>query len=199
MRHVPHPVVVLTAASPSSSHGLPSQPLGIAVSSFNTVTLDPPTISFNIRRPSQTLSAIHADGGRFRVHFLAPRAKSARIAGLFTQGNHEEAYRLRREIMGMSLDLEVGRGSGGGGGGRAAKIVDECVVACLECVLVKEVEVGDHVIAVAGVERIEARENNEPVLSYVRGKYVHEGVDLLGEIESEIVAEEVEDKKGSKG
>ncbi|KAF2752227.1 hypothetical protein M011DRAFT_18831 [Sporormia fimetaria CBS 119925] len=176
MRNVPHPVVVLTAASPSTS---PPSPLGLAISSFNTVTLDPPTISFNIRHPSRTLSAIRDDDGKFRIHFLSPRPMSAEIAAAFTNGNHEGAFEVRRRLVRLDMNAGVvGRAEGKEGGftSRAARILDPHVTASMSCVVEKEVEVGDHVIVVAKVSDVmREQELKEPFLMYVNGEYVLEG------------------------
>jgi flavin reductase (DIM6/NTAB) family NADH-FMN oxidoreductase RutF len=59
----------------------------MTVSSFNTVTLTPhPVISFNVRRPSETLNALLASR-RFLVHLLAPSAATATLARDFSKGN----------------------------------------------------------------------------------------------------------------
>ncbi|PYH84500.1 hypothetical protein BO82DRAFT_352056, partial [Aspergillus uvarum CBS 121591] len=59
----------------------------MTVSSFNTVTLHPtPIISFNVRRPSETLTALQSSG-RFLVHLLAPHARTAALARDFSRGN----------------------------------------------------------------------------------------------------------------
>jgi flavin reductase (DIM6/NTAB) family NADH-FMN oxidoreductase RutF len=161
MRNVPHPVVVLTAAAP---HPHEDMPLGIAVSSFNTVTLDPPTISFNIRHPSQTLDAIRRDNGRFRIHFLSRKPQSARIAHSFTRGNHQETYQERRRLAEMDTSGKIFS--------KAAHIKDAHVTAAMQCELTQEMTVGDHIIAVARVSALTAEEPIEPLLMYVQGRYI---------------------------
>ncbi|PWY80688.1 hypothetical protein BO70DRAFT_315980 [Aspergillus heteromorphus CBS 117.55] len=86
MRRVPYPVAIITATDP---HGPPEKAFrGMTVSSFNTVTLSPePVISFNVRRPSETLSALQSST-RFLVHLLAPRQATASLARDFSKGNH---------------------------------------------------------------------------------------------------------------
>ncbi|PYH91471.1 oxidoreductase [Aspergillus ellipticus CBS 707.79] len=86
MRRVPYPVAIITATDP---HGPPEKAFrGMTVSSFNTVTLSPePVISFNVRRPSETLSALQSST-RFLVHLLAPRPATAALARDFSKGNH---------------------------------------------------------------------------------------------------------------
>ncbi|KAF2278519.1 uncharacterized protein EI97DRAFT_431745 [Westerdykella ornata] len=161
MRRVPHPVVVLTAASPPPHV---DAPLGLTVSSFTTVTLDPPIISFNIKHPSQTLDAIRADQGRFRIHFLSSTRQATRIARSFTQGNHEKAFLKRQKLAKMDTS--------GRDFSRAAHIIHPHVCASMQCELTQEVEVGDHIIAVAKVLSISTDDVAESILTYVGGKFV---------------------------
>ncbi|OJJ97875.1 hypothetical protein ASPACDRAFT_122587 [Aspergillus aculeatus ATCC 16872] len=99
MRQVPYPVAIITSTDPhaharTSASPSPSQPSsssspfrGMTVSSFNTVTLHPtPIISFNVRRPSETLTALQSSG-RFLVHLLAPHPRTAALARDFSRGN----------------------------------------------------------------------------------------------------------------
>ncbi|RAH72123.1 flavin reductase family protein [Aspergillus aculeatinus CBS 121060] len=101
MRQVPYPVAIITSTDPhahahtsASPSPSPSQPpssptpfRGMTVSSFNTVTLHPtPIISFNVRRPSETLTALQSSG-RFLVHLLAPHPRTAALARDFSRGN----------------------------------------------------------------------------------------------------------------
>lgn len=86
MRRVPHPVAIITA---SDRHVSQDKPIfrGMTVSSFNTVTLSPePIVSFNVRRPSETLNALQSSG-RFLVHLLAPSVATAKLARDFSRGN----------------------------------------------------------------------------------------------------------------
>lgn len=86
MRQVPYPVAIITATEPSGPADTTSF-RGMTVSSFNTVTLTPhPVISFNVRRPSETLNALLASG-RFLVHLLAPGPTTATLARDFSKGN----------------------------------------------------------------------------------------------------------------
>ncbi|KAJ5729826.1 oxidoreductase [Penicillium malachiteum] len=86
MRRVPYPVAIITSTDPSGPHDTSSF-RGMTVSSFNTVTLSPhPVISFNVRRPSETLNALLASR-RFLVHLLAPSAATATLARDFSKGN----------------------------------------------------------------------------------------------------------------
>lgn len=86
MRRVPYPVAIITATDPSGPADITSF-RGMTVSSFNTVTLTPhPVVSFNVRRPSETLNALLASG-RFLIHLLAPGPGPATLARDFSKGN----------------------------------------------------------------------------------------------------------------
>ncbi|KAJ6017474.1 FMN-binding split barrel-like protein [Penicillium sp. IBT 35674x] len=86
MRRVPYPVAIITATDPSGAPDTSSF-RGMTVSSFSTVTLTPnPVISFNVRRPSETLNALLASQ-RFLVHLLAPGSATATLARDFSKGN----------------------------------------------------------------------------------------------------------------
>ena len=91
MRRVPYPVSIITATDPSSTNNnnIPSHSFrGMTVSSFNTVTLTPePVISFNVKRPSETLTALRSSR-RFLAHLLAPNKATATLARDFSRGNH---------------------------------------------------------------------------------------------------------------
>ncbi|KAL2820222.1 flavin reductase like domain-containing protein [Aspergillus cavernicola] len=91
MRRVPYPVAIITSTTPpsttESNPDPPSNFRGMTVSSFNTVTLTPkPIISFNVRRPSETLHAL-LSSGRFLVHLLAPNQDTVALARDFARGN----------------------------------------------------------------------------------------------------------------
>ncbi|KAJ5303353.1 hypothetical protein N7476_010152 [Penicillium atrosanguineum] len=86
MRRVPYPVAIITATDPTGPADTSSF-RGMTVSSFSTVALSPdPVISFNVRRPSETLNALLASG-RFLVHLLAPGPDTATLARDFSKGN----------------------------------------------------------------------------------------------------------------
>lgn len=99
MRRVPYPVAIITATDPlayantttnttaKNSSSSNNAYRGMTVSSFSTVTLNPePIISFNVRRPSETLTAL-LSSQRFLVHLLAPGSATAALARDFSRGN----------------------------------------------------------------------------------------------------------------
>lgn len=119
MRRVPHPVTIITAAETTQSTSADHPPAardrrqdqhistpkdtsrvssvkirGMTASSFNTVTLHPqPVVSFNVKRPSETLNTIQSSG-RFYVHLLAPNPDTAQLARAFSRGNENIMHLL---------------------------------------------------------------------------------------------------------
>jgi flavin reductase (DIM6/NTAB) family NADH-FMN oxidoreductase RutF len=75
MRLIPHSVVVCTSRSGSASRG-------ITVSSFNSLSLEPPIVTFHVATPSRTLDAIRASG-RLNIHILTGDVEGAKIAHHF--------------------------------------------------------------------------------------------------------------------
>ncbi|KAF2001059.1 hypothetical protein P154DRAFT_522050 [Amniculicola lignicola CBS 123094] len=166
MRHVPYPVVLIMA--PGHSKSAPMN--GMAVSSFNTVSMDPPTVSFNVREPSTTLAAIRANKGFFTLTILAGRSSSAQLLDKFTLGNSPKALEQRAAIE-IVRYKDIGFETG-------VKFVKPIlhdptdVFASLTGRIDQEVKVGDHVIVVAKVDDVQRLREAGSTLAYVQGKYV---------------------------
>lgn len=76
-----------TNATTATKNSTTNYARGMTISSFSTVTLHPePIISFNARRPSETLTAL-LSSRRFLVHLLAPGPATAALARDFSRGN----------------------------------------------------------------------------------------------------------------
>ncbi|KAJ4384499.1 hypothetical protein N0V86_000098 [Didymella sp. IMI 355093] len=168
MRMVPASVVVVTVAhvDPETDRNMP---MGIAVSSFSTVTLDPPTVSFNIKQPSKTLSAIRDARGSFRVHFLASHHEGLQIIEHFCRGNHPDAYEERLKDLHVKFpQAEDGLETTAP---LAPRIMGSGVCAEFECTLTHELPVADHVILVAQITSAVARNVRAPTMAYVNGSY----------------------------
>ncbi|TAQ89085.1 hypothetical protein B7494_g2603 [Chlorociboria aeruginascens] len=92
MRNLPHTVVVLTTTYQYPRRQIKGQSKfiendlwGITLSSFQMASLYPsPIITFNIMRPSHTLSALK-NSGNFLIHILHATEKGAAIADHFTR------------------------------------------------------------------------------------------------------------------
>lgn len=153
MRRVPYPVAIITATDPSGPQETSFR--GMTVSSFSTVTLTPhPVISFNVRRPSETLNALLASR-RFLVHLLAPGPATATLARDFSKGNATLSAMLsgHGEFEFSALDTEnerplpILRRKGSGDSNADFPFV-------LECTLHPEkIDVHDHSIVLGTVVR----------------------------------------------
>ncbi|KAF2176375.1 hypothetical protein K469DRAFT_607365 [Zopfia rhizophila CBS 207.26] len=157
MRNVAHPAVVITAGFAQA----------MTVSSFNTITLDPPMVSFNVRKPSRTLDAIKSDNGRFRVHILKATPDGARIADIFSRGNAEAGFNLIGKRTLMRFDTEYGS--------KAPRINLPCIFAALDCQLVQDMDVKDHVVAIANVNGVISKYTEGSTLMYVQGNFIKGG------------------------
>lgn len=143
MRLVPHHLTAIVSIDPSSP--LPS---GLLVSSFNTVTLSPiPMVSFNIKLPSSTYTAIRASRS-----FTASAINSAPTARMLVDGRPDH-------VVATSGRLKMGAGG----------------VWWMRCTWVpeKSMEVGDHMIVVGEVmETGKYGEGGEGrVVVYLNGGY----------------------------
>lgn len=168
MRMVPASVAVITVAhvDPETKE---SVPMGIAVSSLNTVTLDPPTVSFNIKQPSKTLSAIRDAHGSFRVHFLAGDQSGLQIIEHFCKGNHPDAYEER--LKNLFINVPQAEDGPATTAPLAPQLQGSGVRAAFECNLTHELPVADHVILVAQIKSIETGDLRIPTMAYVDGSY----------------------------
>lgn len=143
---------------------------GLLVSSFNTVTLTPkPYVSFNIKLPSSTYSAIKASN-----EFTASGLKDARIADAFVKRKFTPGDFYGDNIWHDLVDMDGHLKEGKGG------------TWWMRCRLSKDksLEVGDHMIVVAKVLESGGYAGGEGIgLVYAEGGYrkVGEVVDMKEE------------------
>ncbi|KAF1920332.1 flavin reductase like domain-containing protein [Ampelomyces quisqualis] len=188
MRSVPSSVAVITVAS-YDTELKKNVPMGVAVSSLSTVSLNPPTITFNLKEPSKTLDAIRASGGSFRVHYPMANRGGATMVDLFSRGNHADAYGMRNKELNIVVSGSRSlAGSRQTSASRTPKIMGRFVRAAMECTVTQELSVADHVLLIAKVDAIENHEPRQQSIMYVNGSYVrrdgtkiihHQGADAL--------------------
>ncbi|KAF1843954.1 uncharacterized protein K460DRAFT_397141 [Cucurbitaria berberidis CBS 394.84] len=168
LRKVPSSVAIITVES-VDPHTKKHVPMGVAVSSLTSVTLDPPTISFNIKQPSKTLDAIRAANGLFRVHFPGANLGGANVVEHFCRGNHPDAYDLRLKDLKIFVpsDWKDVRATVS----RAPQIWNDSICAAMECAVTHEFPVADHVIIAARVGSLEQKTLRDFTIVYVDGKY----------------------------
>jgi flavin reductase (DIM6/NTAB) family NADH-FMN oxidoreductase RutF len=127
---------------------------GVTANSFNTVSLDPPIVLWSLAATSPSLEIFRATG-HFAVNVLAL-----------------EQIELSRKFSRSSADKFAGVAFADGLHG--APILADCA-ATIECKVVNEHVVGDHVLFLGQVVRY-AHANAAPLL-FFNGKYI-QGVDL---------------------
>lgn len=142
MGHVPTGVVVITAP------GEP-QPVGLAIGSFTSVSLDPPLVGFFVGNGSSTWPAIQA-AGRFCVNIL---------------GEHQEPVCRVFATKGADRFAEVGWQPAPSG----APVLDEAV-AWIDCRIAQVVPAGDHQLVLGRVLALDARPDARPLVFH-RGGY----------------------------
>lgn len=115
--------------------------IGMTVSSFNTVSLEPAMALWNIQRDAHSLEAFHkADG--YTVSVLS--AEQGELAMRFTQGEYVERFAAIEDQRAPS--------------GRV--IVPGCV-AWFDCDLHQVIEAGDHDILLAHIKDYASSEDGE--------------------------------------
>lgn len=121
-------VTVVTTAAPDGA------PIGLTVSSFNSVSLDPPLILWSLSRRSNSL-AVFQQCERYVVNVLS--AGQIALARRFATGNTRERFN----------GLPHGQAPGG------TPMLDEYCAAWFECRNRSRYVEGDHIIMVGEVER----------------------------------------------
>lgn len=125
------------------------EPLGLAVNSFTSVSLEPALVAFCVAKRSQTWPKLRATG-TFCVNILA---------------EHQEA--LSRAFAGRPPDRFLGVGWRPGRSG--APILAD-VLAWIECAVDAEHDAGDHLIVVGRVRDLDVVGEGRPLVFY-RGGY----------------------------
>lgn len=109
-------------------------PVGVTVSSFNSVSLAPPLVLWSLSKTSFSRPAFTASG-HFAVHVLA--ADQSEFADRFARSKTEKWD---------GLDWHKGR--------KASPILSDCL-AVFECITAHEYDGGDHIILVGEVVAFE--------------------------------------------
>jgi 3-hydroxy-9,10-secoandrosta-1,3,5(10)-triene-9,17-dione monooxygenase reductase component len=143
--HFPTGVTVITAVGPDGS------PVGLAIGSFTSVSLDPPLVAFCPDRKSSTWPKIR-EAGVFCVNVLA-----------------EDQEQLCRVFATKSDDKFQGVGWRTGGSG--SPVLND-VLAWIDCDIEAVHDAGDHEIVVGRVRELEVeREGGVGPLVFYRGGY----------------------------
>lgn len=132
------------------------KPVGVTVSSFSSLSLEPPLVLFCLGLNTDNLEA-YASHGAVCINVLA-------------EGQHDvsEAF--------ASADAERFAGVRHRTADNGCEALDDCLVS-LECSIVNEYIGGDHLIIVGRVERIHRGGEDKPLLRF-RGDYAKIGEDV---------------------
>ena len=137
-------VTVVTSRHDGVQHGM-------TVSSFTSVSLDPPLVLVSLEQSSRTLRLVLSAG----VFAVAVRAEDQRaVAERFSGGvpDHEDRF--------TGFDVESTPGG--------LPIPKGCL-AWLDCTVVSQHEAGNHLLFVGRVDAAQALRQHEPLLYYNRG------------------------------
>lgn len=136
-------VTIVTAASDDGD------PIGMTVSSFNSVSLDPPLVLFSIARSARSLSVLEQASG-YAVNVLATQQMD--LSNRFARAGEEKWE---------GVDYRVGWGN--------APLL-EGALATFECEPYSVTDGGDHLVFMGRVVRHEANLEGDPLV-YFRGGY----------------------------
>lgn len=139
--HFPTGVTVVTAMDDAG-------PVGLAVSSFTSVSLEPPEVLFCATKTSSSWARIHT-AGRFSVNILA--ADQEDVCRVFASPATDKF-------------IEIGwkRSSNG------CPLIDG-VLAHIDCSIGQVVDAGDHHVVIGTVENLEVLREHEPLVFYRGG------------------------------
>lgn len=126
------------------------QPVGLTVSSFSSLSLDPPLVLFCLDKRTRALEAFKS--GHFAVHVLREDQRQLSIQ-----------FASRQDDKWNSVDFSTND--------YGIPVLSNCL-ARLECELHEMVEGGDHTIFVGKVHSLEHQTGGQPLL-YFRGAYAN--------------------------
>ena len=135
-----------------TARGADGQPVGLTVSSFNAVSLEPPLVLWSLAKSAGSM-ATFAHGQRYAIHVLASDQQAL-----------AERFATRRTDRWDGVAFTEGASG--------APLL-EGTLACFECFNRSQYAEGDHVIFVGEVERCTRRSGVSPLL-YHGGRFYTE-------------------------
>ena len=143
--HFPTGVTVVTSAGEPGT----GRPVGVAIGSFASISLEPPLVGFFLGTTSGSWPAIEASG-HFCVNVLG--ADQQELCGLM-------ASRSDTKFDGLSYDVA----------GSGAPILPDAH-AVIDCSIHQVVPMGDHNLVVGRVQHLAVHRDTEPMVFY-KGQY----------------------------
>nr|WP_084466576.1 flavin reductase family protein [Nocardia arthritidis] len=147
MRHYPAGVTVVTLTSPQG-------PVGFTATSFASLSLDPPLVSFNIAHTSSSLSAM-LDAESLVIHFLGEHQQH--LAHRFSRTTEE---RFTDRALWTTLDT--------------GEPILHGTPIWLRATVHQQIPIGDHTFVVGLVTRVHDNTDEKPAaapLLYYNGRY----------------------------
>lgn len=138
-------VTVVTTLTPGAG-----EPVGVTVSAFSSLSLDPPLVLFCLGNSTSSMDAFKAFG-HFAINILSERQRDLSI---------RFASRSADKWQGVPTTTWTS----------GVPILSGCL-ANLECSLVNIVDGGDHQIFIGKVEKLKHQEGGSPLV-YFRGTYM---------------------------
>ena len=141
---------------------------GITVSSFTSLSLDPPRVMFNIKTPSRALDAMEH---RFAAHFLGADGESIAWAKRFAsnEADHDREH--------GGTGVEGGRWEGEACWSRSKDGIPvyKGASGTILCETEREIYVGDHVIVVGRVTATDGHKGSKTGLVWQHHSFRHVG------------------------
>lgn len=133
-----------------TTYGEEQEPLGLTVSAFCSVSLDPPLVLVCIDKSAHSLASL-LDRGGFTVNFLA-------------EGNGDLAMTMASKALGKFSDLAIDTPSSE----PAGPVLTQGVFAHFECRTRESVDAGDHWVLIADVLEGKAVGDQGPLVYHNR-------------------------------
>jgi len=149
-----------TGVAVITAQGTGDELIGMTMSSFNSVSIDPPLVLFSVDRRAHSLHAMQAAKG-FAVNVLAREQEA--ISNKFARALSDKWAEVKRSVGHAQAPLITG------------------ALAHFECEPYANHDGGDHVIFVVRVLRHAVRAGNAAPLIFFRGRYR----DIVDETERE--------------
>ncbi|WP_142846953.1 flavin reductase family protein [Telmatospirillum sp. J64-1] len=143
----PTGVTVVTTVSETG------QPVGVTVSAFSSLSLEPPLVLFCLDKKNNSLEALRASG-HFVINVLRDDQRELSI---------RFSSRMEEKWKGLSYDSWV----------TGSPVLPGCL-ANIECRTSEVIDGGDHAIFIGQVVRLESRPAGQPLV-YFRGAYADIG------------------------
>jgi flavin reductase (DIM6/NTAB) family NADH-FMN oxidoreductase RutF len=138
-----------TGVAVISAPGPGGEPIGMTVSVFNSVSLQPPLVLFSVGRTAKSLPALSAAPG-YAINVLSEQQQQL-------------SNRFARPRTDKWIDVRHAQGV------VSAPVIED-TLACFECQPYAEYDGGDHVIFVGRVVRFRLKSDGDPLL-FFRGRY----------------------------